>query len=221
MINPDVLARLPDAARAKAAEELDARIAAAIAADAKSVDVHLLLQEVEAATEAADAAAGAARALALGPLVEDVTVARRAMDDAAFKRDRLTEAAKRLGVRVDELKALEKDRAQRANHERVLAERNRLADEMGRFAEPLVQVAHLVRQIDLCDRQIGRLNATSVGLGYIRPTLAGAVPTIARLFQDAVVGDAFVAVAGLQAPPVAVVRGHQTANANDARQRPS
>ena len=38
------------------------------------------------------------------------------MDDAAFKRDRLIEAAKRLGVRVAELKALEKARAERAEH---------------------------------------------------------------------------------------------------------
>jgi hypothetical protein len=57
------------------------------------------------------------------------------MDDAAFKRDRLIEAAKRLGVRVDELSAVEKARAQRAEHEQVLAERDRLAEEMGRMAE--------------------------------------------------------------------------------------
>jgi hypothetical protein len=44
------------------------------------------------------------------------------MDDAAFKRDRLIEAAKRLDERVDELKALEKTRDQRAEHERVSAE---------------------------------------------------------------------------------------------------
>jgi hypothetical protein len=194
----------PDAASANATEELDARITQALGEDAKSVDVHLLLQEVEAATEAADAAAGAARLLALDPLVEDVIVARRAMDDAAFKRDRLTEAAKRLAARVDELKALERDRAQRAEHERVSAERNRLAEEMSRMAEPIVQIAQLVRQIDLCDRQIGRLNATSQAkLGYIRPTLAGAAPVIAALLRDAIVWDAFIAVAGLKAPSIA------------------
>jgi hypothetical protein len=118
------------------------------------------------------------------------------MDDASFKRDRLIEATKRLGVRVDELKALEKDRAQRAEHEQVLAERNRLAEEMGRMAEPMMQIAHLVRQIALCDREVGRVNA--LGLGHIPIVLSGAAPAIAALFQDAVVWDAFIAVAGLR-----------------------
>jgi hypothetical protein len=57
-------------------------------------------------------------------LVADLIVARRSRHDDAFRRDRLTEAAKRLSTRVDELTAREKDRAQRAEHEQVLAERN-------------------------------------------------------------------------------------------------
>ena len=84
------------------------------------------MADVEAAAKLAEAAAEDARARALDPLVADVIVARRAMDDAAFKRDRLSEAAKRLGKRVEELKAQEKYRAERAEHERVSAERERL-----------------------------------------------------------------------------------------------
>jgi hypothetical protein len=42
------------------------------------------------------------------------------MDDAAFKSDR----GKAAWLPVDELKAFEKDRAQRAEHDRVSAERN-------------------------------------------------------------------------------------------------
>ncbi len=193
MIEPDVLTRLPDTAHA----EMDARIAAAFSDDAKSVDVNRLLEEVEAANEVADAAAGEARALALNPRLtaDEVKLARREMEDSAFRRDRLKEARKKLAERVANLKALEKERVQRANHERVSAERNRLAEEMSRMIEPIVQVAHLVRQIDLCDRQSGRLNATSVRLGHIRPVLSGAAPAVATLFQDAVVWDAFAAVA--------------------------
>jgi hypothetical protein len=192
----DIFARLPDPAPAKAAEELDARIAAAFAENAKSDDVQRVLADVEAAAKAAEAAAEHATERALDPLVDDVIVARGAMLDAAFKRDRLIEAAKRLGKRVDELKALEKTRAQRAEHERVSVERNRLADEMERMAGPIVQLAHLVRQIDLCDREVGRVNATSaLALGYIPIVLSGAAPTITALFQDAVVWDAFIAVA--------------------------
>jgi hypothetical protein len=195
----DILARLPDAAPAKAAEELDPRITAAFAENAKSDDVRRVLADVEAAAKVAETAAEDARARALDPLVADLIVARRAMDDAAFKRDRLIEAAKRLGKRVDELNALERERAQRAEHDRVLADRNGLAEEMARMAEPIVQIAHLVRQIDLCDREIGRVNATSaLGLGYIPLVLSGAAPPIAALFQDAVVWDAFIAVAGQQ-----------------------
>jgi hypothetical protein len=133
------------------------------------------------------------------PLIEDVIAARQAMDDAAFRRDRLIEAAKRRGLRVDELKALEKARAERAEHDRVLAERNRLAAEMKHMADPIEQIACLVSEIEACDREIGRVNATSaLGLGHIPMVLSGAAPAIRTLFRDAVVWDAFIAVAGLQ-----------------------
>jgi hypothetical protein len=166
---------------------------------ATSENVRHLLADVEAAAKEAEAQAEEARARALDPLVGDVIAARRAMDDAAFRRDRLIEAAKRLGVRVDELKALEKEGAQRAKHDRVLAERNRLAQQMERMAEPIEQMAQLVSQIAACEREVGRVNATSaLGLGYIPLVLSGAAPAISALFQDAVVWDAFIAVAGLQ-----------------------
>ena len=91
-----------------------------------------------------------------------------------------------------------------AEHERVEAERDKLAEEMENMAEPIMQIAHLVSQIEACDREIGRLNATSTSrFGYIRPVLSGAAPAIAALFRDCLVSDAFVAVAGLQSPPVA------------------
>jgi hypothetical protein len=215
VIAADVLQRLPDAA-------LDARIAAAFREDAKSVDVGRLLGEVEAAAIAADAAADEARGRALDPRLsrDDVRVARREMEDANFTRDRLHEAGAKLAERVEALKALEADRRMWAEHERVLAERDRLAEEMERMADPIAQIARTVSRIAVCDREIGRLNATSASrFGYIRPVLSGAAPAIAGLFRDCLVSDAFIAVAGLQAPPAPVV--HQTANANDARQRTS
>jgi hypothetical protein len=130
----------------------------------------------------------------------------------------LTEAASRLGERVAELKALEADSRMWAEHERVLDERDRLAEEMEHMADPIAQIAHLVRQIEACDREIGRLNAISAAkFGHIRIVLSGAAPAITTLFQDALVWDTFIAVAGLQRPPAAGVRGRQTANATDAR----
>jgi hypothetical protein len=216
-VAPDVLVRLPDPA-------LDARIAAVFAEDATSGDAASLLAEVKEATSAAELAAETARKHALDPLLsgDDLKLARREMEDAAFTRDRLHEAGAKLSERIEALKALEADRRMSVEHERVLAERDRLAEEMESMAGPIAQIAHTVSKITLCDREIGRLNATSTSrFGYTRPVLSGAAPAIAALFRDCLVSDAFVAVAGLRAPPAQVVGGHQTANATDARQRPS
>ena len=143
---------------------------------ATAADVGRLLAEVEAAANAAGTAAQEAQTRALDLLLprDAVTVARREMDDASFTRDRLSEAARRLGERLNELRALEKARAQRAEHERVQAERDRLAAEMERMGEPIAEIARLVAEIDACDREIRNLNATTgLALGYIRPALAG------------------------------------------------
>ena len=150
------------------------------------------------------ASPGEARARALDPLLsrDDVKVARREMDDAAFTRDRLHEAGTKLAERVEALKALEADRRMWAEHERVLAERDRLAEEMERMADPITLIAHTVRRIAICDREIGRLNATSAAkFGHIPLVLSGAAPAIMALFQDVLVWDAFSAVAGLQSRP--------------------
>jgi hypothetical protein len=121
-------------------------------------------------------------------------------------------------VRVDELRTLEKARAQRAEHDRVLARRNRLAEEMKGMAESIMNTADIVREIDECEREIGRINATSaLQLGYIPLVLSGAAPAIRALFQDVVVWDAFISVAAFQQPPALCVR----ADARDALQRPS
>jgi hypothetical protein len=121
------------------AEELDGRIAAAFSDDAKSDDAARLLAEVKETTSAAELAAETARKHALDPLLsgDDLKLARREMDDFAFKRDRLQEASAKLTERVEALKALEADRRLQAEHERVSAERDRLAEEMERMARQL------------------------------------------------------------------------------------
>ena len=57
------------------------------------------------------------------------------MDDAAFKRDRLADAARKLAQRVGVLRAREADRRMRAEWERVSAERNRAAEPGNRADE--------------------------------------------------------------------------------------
>jgi hypothetical protein len=54
-----------------------------------------------------------------------------------------------------------------------------------------------VSRIEVFEREVGRVNASSAfGLGRIPLVLSGAPPSIRALFQDAVVWDAFIAVAG-------------------------
>src|SRR4029077_9546975 len=102
----------------KPAEELDGRIAATFTDDAKSADAARLLAEVKEATSAAELAAETARKHALDPLLsgDDLKLARREMDDAAFKQDRLHEASAKLTEWVEALKALEADRRMRGEH---------------------------------------------------------------------------------------------------------
>ena len=118
------------------------------------------------------------------------------------RRRQRNEAGTKLAKRVEALKALEADRRLQAEHERILAVRDRLAEEMERMADPIVQIAHTVSRIAICDREIGRLNAASTSsFGYIRPVLSGATPAVAVLFGDAIVWDTFIAVARLQSAP--------------------
>jgi hypothetical protein len=172
----------------KPAEALDGRIASAFSDDANSSDAARLLAEVKEATAAAELAAETARKHALDPVLsgDDLKLARGEMDDASFLRDRLTEAARRLGERVAELRRSKKASAQRAEHERVSAERDRLAAELEGKAKPISEVAGLVAQIDACDREIRNINATTgLALGHIRPVLgwgsAGSFDSARRL----------------------------------------
>jgi hypothetical protein len=67
---------------------------------------------------------------------------------------------------------------------------------MERMAEPILQIAQLVGEIEAVGREIGRLNATSaLRHGNMPFVLAVSAPVVATLFQDAVVWDAFAAVA--------------------------
>ena len=179
------------------AELLRDRIAAALAEDAKSDDVRSVLADVEVARGAAEAAFESARFRALDPSTPDVLAARRTADDAAFERDRLAEVSRRLSTRVGEATAREAAKHRRSELERVLAERNRLAEEMARMVEPIVQIAHLVSRIDACDREIRSLN-----FSHVRPALAGASPVFATLLGEVFVWDAFHAVARLHPMPI-------------------
>jgi hypothetical protein len=51
------------------------------------------------------------------------------------------------------------------------------------MADTIAQIARTVSRIAICDREIGRLNATSTsGFGYIRPVLSGRRPLLRPCF---------------------------------------
>ena len=186
--------------KTRAAETMDARIAAAFADDARSADVSILLAEVEAAANAAEADAEAARARALDPLSssDGVAVARREMEDAAFKRDRLKVAAAKLSERVEALRALEAERHARAEHQRILAKRTRLAEEAARFAEPILEIAKFLAKADVFDQEIRSYNQRPTRLGHVRPVLAGDATVVESLLQDGPIRGAFTALIARQ-----------------------
>ena len=186
------------------AEELDGRIAAAFSDDAKSGDAARLLAKVKEATSAAELAAETARKHALDPLLsgDDLKLARREMDDAAFKQHRLQEASAKLAERVEALKALESDRRMQAEHERVLDERDRLAEEMERMARSDCadrSPCSSDRSLRPRDREAQR----NIG-GEVRPHPHGAVGSGAR-YNGAVSGRRGLGFVhcGREAPPAA------------------
>jgi hypothetical protein len=140
---------------------LDDRITAAFADGAKSDDVASLIREAEAAAIAADDAAERARERALDPALSapDVATARREMDDAAFRRDRLRVAVTRLGERLRALKAEEEDHRRRVTYEQVKAKRDKLAAELADTYPGIErQLVDLFARLDANDKEVNHIN---------------------------------------------------------------
>ncbi len=156
---------------------LDDRIAAAFEDGATSASIRQLsdlgfvradlIREVEAASVAAGEASDAARQRALDPRLSPARVAeaRREMDDAAFNRDRLQEAVRRLGERLKDLQHQEERARRRAERERAEAERDKLATELAEVYPPLVEkLADLAGRIAANDAEIARLRLGADGV---------------------------------------------------------
>src|SRR3954447_18867069 len=95
---------------------LDQRIADAFGSDASSDDIAALISQAQAAAAEASSKADVARTHALDPALsgEGIGAARREMEDAAFERDRMAAAAEQLGVRLKEVRRLERQRRKQA-----------------------------------------------------------------------------------------------------------
>ena len=111
--------------------DLDARIAAAFANDAKSNDVAALIKDSEHAAASASDLAEQARNHALDPVLSGAELkdARECMDDAAFKRDRLQAALGKLRERRAELKDQEENARRQVAYDKAKAVRDDLARE--------------------------------------------------------------------------------------------
>ena len=148
-------------ATALTASDLDTRIVKAFRDGAKSSDVSKLIEEAKAAAVASGDAAERSRKRALDPTMPpaEVAAARREMEDAAFRRDRLEVAVQKLGDRLNELRAEEEDQRRRLAYDKVKAERDGLADELARVYPPIVsQLKDLLSRIAENDRQIEFVN---------------------------------------------------------------
>lgn len=158
-------------AKSSTPTDLDERIAAAFVDGAESDDVASLIGEAEAAAAAADEEAEQARERALDPALSaaDVAAARREMDDAAFRRDRLQVAVSRLGERLREVRAQEEDDRRRARYEEVNAERDRLAAELvDTYPAIERQLVDLLTRLDANDREVRHLNTNlPIGAGRV------------------------------------------------------
>ena len=105
--------------------------------------------DTEAAAIAATEVSERAKTRALDPALSaaDIAAARGEMEDAAFRRDRLQEAVKRLGKRVREIKRQEDEARRRAAYKAAVAERDKLAAELAKVypvvSEQLADLAPL------------------------------------------------------------------------------
>jgi hypothetical protein len=140
---------------------LEERIAEAFVVGAKSDNVCSLIGEVEAAASAAGAVADLARERALEPTLStgDVATARREMEDAAFRRDRMQVAVIKLGERLRELRAQEEEQRRWLAYEMARAERDKLAAELKNlYPAVAANLADLMARIEANDREVERIN---------------------------------------------------------------
>jgi hypothetical protein len=150
------------AAKLPVAANLDDRIAAAFAEGAKSDDFASLIRDAEAAAITADDVALRARDRALDPAqpAANVATARREMDDAVFRRDRLQVAVKRLGERLLVVRAAEENDRRILAYEKAKLLRDKLAQELTRvYPQAAATLADLMGRIDASDREIAYINS--------------------------------------------------------------
>jgi hypothetical protein len=110
-----------------------------------------LIRHTNVAAKSAAELAEQARTRALDPALPGnvVTEARRVMDDAAFRRDRLLAAVTKLGERLEQLKDQEENERRQIAYDKAAAERDQLAAELADLYPAFVQ-----KLAELCARRL-------------------------------------------------------------------
>jgi hypothetical protein len=158
--------------------DLDERIAAAFGDGAKSADVSKVVKEAGAAAvwwgDAADKARNRALDAALPPAA--VAAARREMEDAAFRAERLNNAVHRLADRVRQLERREAEQERARHAERLTAERDALAKELEEvYPQFATRLADLLARIEACDREAQHRGVKITSAEYVARGLSGPV----------------------------------------------
>ena len=170
-----------------ASADLDDRIAAAFRDGVKSDDVNVLIVEAETASLASGEAAEQARGRALDPALtaNDVAEARRQMEDAAFRRERLQTAVTRLQNRLKEVRGQEENQRRWLAYEKAKAERDKLAAELKATYPPFeAQLRDLLQRIAESDKYIEDIINHSLPSGAERLLVAELVARGLRGFVD-------------------------------------
>ncbi len=153
------------------AGDLDDRIAAAFADRVQSGVVAALIAEAEGAAVASGEAAERAKQRALDPALTANVVgeARREMDDAAFKRERLKTAVTRLQTRLKEVRAEEENRRRWIAYEKLKAERDRLAAELkATYPGIEAKLGQLISDLERNEREVDFINRHQLPTGGAR-----------------------------------------------------
>jgi hypothetical protein len=141
---------------------LDDRIVAAFAEGAKSDDIESLTREAEAEAIAVGDVALRAKDRALDPTLpaSAVAAARREMDDALFRRDRLQMAVKRLGERLLVVRSAEENHRRQAAYEKAKLVRDKLAQELTEvYPQVAATLAELMGRLEASDRELDLINS--------------------------------------------------------------
>jgi len=161
---------------------IEQRIVVALRDAIKSDAVAALIEEVEAAAQAADEKAAEARAAALDPILTvDVAKVGAEVAAAELSRDRLRAAVPRLRTRYTEIRKQEDVAAWKAEAEKLATRRDELRMEFMRIlpAELIIQIAEHLTAMRKFDKAIDALNYRAPDDPSVR-RLHYATPELAR-----------------------------------------